>query len=82
MQNFIGRGVDAIALAPLDSRSLVPAVKAATGRKIPVVIFDSDLDSDEHMSFVATDNQEGGRISAKRLAEAMGGKGKVILLLI
>ncbi len=80
VQNFIGRGVDAIALAPLDSRSLVPAVKAATGRKIPVIIFDSDLDSDQHLSFVATNNQEGGRISAKRLAEAMGGKGKVILL--
>jgi ribose transport system substrate-binding protein len=80
VQNFISRGVDAIALAPLDARSLVPSVKAANGRNIPVVIFDSDLDSDEHKSFVATDNIEGGKLSAKRMAEVLGGKGNVILL--
>lgn len=80
VQNFISRGVDAIALAPLDSRSLVPVVKAAGNKGIPVVIFDSDLDADLYRSFVATDNREGGRLGARRLAEAVGGKGKVILL--
>jgi ribose transport system substrate-binding protein len=80
VQNFISRGVDAIALAPLDARSLVPSVKAAAGRDIPVIIFDSDLASDDYKSFVATDNLEGGRLSAKRLSEVLGGKGKVILL--
>jgi ribose transport system substrate-binding protein len=80
MQNFISRGVDAIALAPLDSRSLGPAVKAAKGRKIPVIIFDSALEGDGYESFVATDNLEGGRLGAKRLSDVMGGKGKVILL--
>lgn len=80
VQNFISRGVDAIALAPLDSRSLVPSVKAAKGRQIPVVIFDSDLGSQDFESFVATDNQEGGRLGAKRLIEVLNGKGKVILL--
>ena len=80
VQNFISRGVDAIALAPLDARSLVPSVKAATGRDIPVIIFDSDLASEDYKSFVATDNVEGGRLAAKRLSEVLGGKGKVILL--
>src|SRR4028119_1949849 len=45
VQNFISRGVDGIVLAPLDDRSLVPPVKAALNRKIPVIIFDSDLAS-------------------------------------
>ncbi len=80
VQNFISRGVDAIALAPLDSRSLIPSVKTARNRSIPVIIFDSDLGSEEYESFVATNNVEGGRMSAKRLSEVMGGKGKVILL--
>lgn len=80
VQNFISRGVDAIALAPLDSRSLIPSVKTARNRHIPVIIFDSDLGSDEYESFVATDNMEGGKMGAKRLSEVMGGKGKVILL--
>jgi ribose transport system substrate-binding protein len=80
VQNFVSRGVDGILLAPLDDRSLVPPVKAALKRDIPVVIFDSDLQSNEYASFVATNNLEGGRLCGKRLAEVMGGKGKVILL--
>jgi ribose transport system substrate-binding protein len=80
VQNFVSRGVDGILLAPLDDRSLVPPVKAALRRDIPVIIFDSDLQSDEYASFVATNNLEGGKLCAQRLAEVMGGKGKVILL--
>lgn len=80
MQNFISRRVDGIVLAPLDDRSLVPPVKAALSRKIPVVIFDSDLASKEYASFVASDNFAGGKLGAQRLTEVMNAKGKVILL--
>ena len=80
MQNFISRRVDGIVLAPLDDRSLVPPVKAALSRKIPVVIFDSDLASKEYASFVASDNFAGGKLGAQRLAEIMSAQGKVILL--
>ncbi len=80
VQNFVSRGVNAIVLAPLDSRSLVPPVQTAIKRNIPVVIFDSGLDYQEYSSFVATDNKEGGRLCAKRMAEVMNGKGKIILL--
>jgi ribose transport system substrate-binding protein len=80
MQNMVSRGVDAILLAPLDDQSLVPSVKAAVNRHIPVIIFDSDLKTNIYDAFVATDNFEGGRLCAQRLAEVMGGKGKVIML--
>lgn len=80
MQNFISRGVDGIVLAPLDSRSLVPPVRSAVNRDIPVVIIDSDLNSDVYKSFVSTDNYQGGQLCAQRLAEVMDEKGKVILL--
>jgi ribose transport system substrate-binding protein len=80
VQNFISRGISAIVLAPLDSRALVPHVEAAVKRHIPVVIIDSDLDSDVQSSFVATNNREGGRMCARRLAEILDGKGKVIML--
>lgn len=80
VQNFVSRGVSAIVLAPLDSRSLVPPVQTAIKRNIPVIIFDSGLDASEYSSFVATDNKEGGRLCAKRMAEVMNRKGKIILL--
>jgi ribose transport system substrate-binding protein len=80
VQNFVSRGVDAIVLAPLDDRALAPSVGAAVKRKIPVVIIDSDLQSSDFSSFVATDNSLGGKLCAKRLSELLGGKGKVIML--
>ena len=80
VQNFISRGVDAIVLAPLDDRALVPGVNAAVKRGIPVIVIDSGLNADTYSSFVATDNYKGGVLCAKRLAEVMGGKGKVIML--
>jgi ribose transport system substrate-binding protein len=80
VQNFISQGVDGIVLAPLDDRSLATPVNAAVKRDIPVVIIDSDLQSKEYSSFVATDNKMGGKLCAQRLAELLGGKGKVIML--
>jgi len=80
VQNFVSRQVDAIVLAPLDAKALARPVEQAVAREIPVVVIDSGLDSESHASFVATDNTEGGRMAARRLAEVMGGKGDVILL--
>ena len=80
VQGFISRGVSGIALAPLDEAALVGPVNDAMGQKIPVVIFDSGLKGDNYVSFVATDNDKGGELGGQRLIEAMGGKGKVVLL--
>lgn len=80
MEDFITRGVSGIVLAPLDDTALRMPVKDAVNNGIPVVIIDSDLKSDDYTSFVATDNYIGGRKGAERLAEILGGKGKVIML--
>ena len=45
VQNAIAAGVDGIVLAPLDARALVEPVEAAVAKGIPVVIFDSALES-------------------------------------
>ncbi|MDX9978834.1 MAG: substrate-binding domain-containing protein [Lentisphaeria bacterium] len=80
VQNFITRRVDGIVLAPLDRSALVGPVEAATEAGISVVIIDSALDSDAFLSFVATDNRQGGKLAAKRLCEVMGGKGKALMM--
>lgn len=80
VQSFVSRGVDGIVIAPLDNVALARPIETAVGRNIPVVIIDSGLESEAHSSFVATDNKEGGRLGARRLAEVLGNKGKVILL--
>ncbi|MDI1249750.1 MAG: substrate-binding domain-containing protein [Lacunisphaera sp.] len=80
VENFIGRRVDGIVLAPLDDRALVAPVETAVRGKIPVVIIDSGLATKAYTSFVATDNREGGRIAARELGKLLGGKGNIIML--
>lgn len=73
VQDFITKKVDGIVLAPLDAQALVGAVKEAKEAGIPTVIFDSDLDApDEYVSYVATDNYQGGVLAARRMAEVLG----------
>ena len=80
VENFVGRRVSGIVLAPLDSKALVAPVETAVRGKIPVVIIDSGLASKVQSSFVATDNREGGRIAARNLGKILGGQGNVIML--
>jgi len=80
VENFMTRRVSAIVLAPLDSKALVRPVHNAVQAKVPVVIMDSDLKSDEYVSFVATDNYKGGQLAGEQMAKLLGGKGNVILL--
>ena len=80
VENFLARRVSAMVLAPLDSRALVRPVHNAAQAKVPVVIMDSGLNSDEYVSFVATDNYKGGQMAGEEMGRLLGGKGKVILL--
>jgi len=80
VEDFISRGVDGIVLAPLDDRALCRPVQDAVREKIPVVIIDSGLQGEDYLSFVATDNYQGGVIAAKRLGGLLGGKGRIFLI--
>jgi ribose transport system substrate-binding protein len=80
VENFVARGVSGIAIAPLDDAALVQPVANAIRANIPVVIFDSDLKSDDYLSFVATDNYKGGQLAGDELARRLEGKGRVVLL--
>lgn len=80
VQDFTAQGVDGIVLAPLDATALVPAVKEAKDAGIPTVIFDSGLaDEAVTVSYVATDNFNGGALAARELGVRLGGQGNVIL---
>ncbi|MGK3966693.1 substrate-binding domain-containing protein [Sorangium sp. So ce118] len=80
VSSFVAQGVSGIVLAPLNDAALRAPVRAAAQAKIPVVAFDSDLAGDEHVSFVATDNQAAGRLAGEHLGKAIGGKGNVLVL--
>jgi len=80
VENFTARKVSGICLAPLDSQALVRPVNSAAKAKVPVVVFDSGVKTEQIVSYVATDNFKGGQLGGEALAKQLGGKGKVILL--
>jgi ribose transport system substrate-binding protein len=80
IQSMLTRRLAGIALAPVDSIALVPVVEQATRQGIPTVIFDSGLNTNQRLAYVATNNEEGGRMAAQSIGKATGGKGKVAII--
>ena len=80
VEGFAAQGVSGIVLAPLDNRALVRPVAEASRAGVPTVIIDSGLESNDFVSFVATDNRKGGTLAADRMGQLLNGKGKVLLL--
>jgi ribose transport system substrate-binding protein len=80
VENIIVRKVDAIVLAPLDDAALRRPVDQAMRSGIPVVIFDSGLQGDNYVSYVATDNFRAGQLAGEYMAKLLEGKGKVAVL--
>ena len=77
VESMVNRRLAGIALAPVDRTALVSVVERAAKAGIPVAIFDSAIDTPHRLTYVATNNREGGRMAARRIGETLGGKGKV-----
>lgn len=80
VETMINRQVDAIALAPSDRSAFKIVVERAARAGIPVVIYDSGIETNRYFSFVATDNYLGGQLGADRLGEILNGKGKIVMV--
>lgn len=70
----------AIGFAALDSQAAIPLLKQAQGDEIPVIAFDSGVDSDIPVATAATDNLAAAALAADKMAELIGGSGKVALV--
>lgn len=70
----------AIGFAALDSQAAIPLLKQANDAGIPVVAFDSGVDSDIPQATAATDNAAAAALAADTLAELIGGAGKVAVV--
>jgi ribose transport system substrate-binding protein len=80
VETMINRRVDAIALAPSDRSALSNVVNRASAEGIPVVIYDSAIDTDKYVSFIATDNYAAGELAGERMGLVLKGKGKIVMV--
>ncbi|WP_120634913.1 ABC transporter substrate-binding protein [Ruegeria sp. EL01] len=70
----------AIGFAALDSQAAIPLLKQANDAGIPIIAFDSGVDSDIPVSTATTDNLAAAGLAADKMAEKIGGKGKVAVV--
>jgi ribose transport system substrate-binding protein len=77
LTNAIQKKPAAIGFAALDSKASAPLMDQAKAQNIPVIAFDSGVESDVPLTTAATDNKAAAAEAAKHLAELIGNKGKV-----
>lgn len=70
----------AIGIAALDSQAVIPLLKKAQADGIPVIAFDSGVESDIPLATASTDNKAAAALAADKLGEMIGGKGKVAVV--
>jgi len=80
LTSALNKNPDAIGFAALDSQAAAPLLEQAKTAKIPVIAFDSGVDSDIPVTTAATDNKAAAAEAAKHLSEKLGGQGKVALV--
>ena len=80
VENFITQGMNAIVIAPVDSRGIVSAVEEANRAEIPVFTADIAAAGGGVTAHIASDNAQGGRLVGEFLARRLNGRGKVAIL--
>ncbi|MBE7472893.1 MAG: BMP family ABC transporter substrate-binding protein [Anaerolineae bacterium] len=80
LQAALDKKPAAICLAALDSKAVVPLLERAKAANIPVVGFDSGVDSDIPVTTAATDNLAAAAYAADKMAELIGGEGEVAII--
>ena len=76
----LARNPTAIGFAALDSQAAIPLLRQAQERNIQIIAFDSGVDSDIPVATAATDNLAAAALAADKMAELIGGEGKVALV--
>lgn len=78
VENMINQHVDALCLAPIDRKALANAVDRAAAAGIPVIIWDSPVDTQSFVAQITTDNYAAGQSGADRMGEILHGKGRIV----
>jgi ribose transport system substrate-binding protein len=87
VEELVKLKVDAIVIAPGDSKELIPALKKAQDAGIKIVNIDNKLDADlaqklglVNVPFISVDNEKGAYMSAKYISDMIKTPTKVLIL--
>lgn len=77
VDDLLARDVDILIISPVQADPMVPAVKKAMSKGIPVIVLDRNVNTDKSV-FMGSSNLEIGEAAGKFACSKMGGKGNVI----
>jgi ribose transport system substrate-binding protein len=80
LQAALDKKPQAICFAALDSKAAIPLLEKAKAANIPVIGFDSGVDSDIPAATAATDNIAAAGMAADKMNELIGGEGEVAVI--
>ncbi len=80
LQTALDKEPDALVFAALDSKAAIPLLERADEDGIPIVAFDSGVDSEIPVATAATDNVAAAAYAADMMAELIGGEGQVAII--
>ena len=80
VEDLITQGVDLIVINPVDSTAISTSVQKANEANIPVICVDRKSDEGELVSFIASNNVEGGKLAGEYILEKVGENAEVIQL--
>jgi ribose transport system substrate-binding protein len=78
LEGVLARGIDGIAISPIDARNQVALLNEAASR-CPLITHDSDAPASKRLCFVGMDNYKAGRAAGKLVKEALPAGGKIML---
>ncbi|HHW48117.1 MAG TPA: ABC transporter substrate-binding protein [Clostridiaceae bacterium] len=81
LKTAIARNPDAICIAAIDSAAVLPDLEAAAKKGIKIIGFDSGVEGDIALTTCATDNIAASALAAKHMAELIGGKGEIGMII-
>lgn len=79
--NLISEGAQGLIVVPTDSDAIVPALKYATEKKVPVVAIDIGPSGGKPSMIVRADNTRMGQDACQLIGKQLGGKGTVLSMM-
>ena len=82
VEKSVERGMAGIIVSPIQTLPLRTPIRRVVAKGIPVVVIDTELGipTGPKLGYVLNDEQEGGRIAARRIGSILGGKGNIAIV--
>lgn len=80
LEDLVVRGVDGIAVSPIDAANQIDVIDAAVERT-NVITHDSDAPGSQRLAYVGMDNYDAGRMAGRLLRESLPDGGEVYIFI-